>query len=49
MSVTGPKKLTRVMDGLFARFDYDALLVLVVEPDDVGQLLPGARIGFLLA
>lgn len=34
MSVTGPKKLTRVMDGLFARFDYDALLVLVVEPDD---------------
>lgn len=33
MSVTGPKKLTRVMDGLFARFDYAGLLVLVVEPD----------------
>lgn len=33
MSMTAPRKLTRVMDGLFARFDYTGLLVLVVEPD----------------
>jgi CheY-like chemotaxis protein len=33
MSLTTPRKLTRVMDGLFARFDYAGLLVLVVEPD----------------
>jgi len=33
MSLTAPRKLTRVMDGLFARFDYAGLLVLVVEPD----------------
>lgn len=33
MSPTAPKKLTRVMEGLFARFDYAGLLVLVVEPD----------------
>ncbi len=33
MSMTAPKKLTRVMDGLFARFDYAGLQVLVVEPD----------------
>lgn len=34
MSLTAPKKLTRVMDGLFARFDYDGLRLLVVEPDE---------------
>lgn len=34
MSLTAPKKLTRVMDGLFARFDYAGLQVLVVEPED---------------
>lgn len=34
MSLTVPRKLTRVMDGLFARFDYAGLRVLVVEPDD---------------
>lgn len=34
MSLTAPRKLTRVMDGLFARFDYAGLQVLVVEPDD---------------
>lgn len=33
MTVTGPKKLTRVMDGLLARFDYSGLHALVVEPD----------------
>ncbi|MEQ8393988.1 response regulator [Thalassobaculum sp.] len=34
MSVTAPKKLTRIMDGLLARFDYAGLRVLVVEPDE---------------
>lgn len=33
MSLGGPKKLTRLMDGLLARFDYAGLRVLVVEPD----------------
>lgn len=33
MSLTAPKKLTRVMDGLLASFDYSGLQVLVVEPD----------------
>jgi len=34
MNPPAPGKLTRVMDGLFARFDYAGLLVLVIEPDD---------------
>jgi len=33
MTLGGPRKLTRVMDGLLARFDYAGLRVLVVEPD----------------
>ena len=34
MSVRPPTKLTRIMDGLLARFDYNGLRVLVVEPDN---------------
>lgn len=33
MSQTGPRKLTRLMDGLLASFDYAGLQALVVEPD----------------
>ena len=33
MSPSPPRKLTRTLDGLLARFDYAGLLVLVVEPD----------------
>jgi CheY-like chemotaxis protein len=33
------RKLTRVMEGVLARFDYDGLLVLVVEPDDDNRAL----------
>src|SRR3546814_11461208 len=33
MNPGGPKKLTRLMDGVLARFDYSGLQVLVVEPD----------------
>lgn len=34
MTQTAPRKLTRIMDGLFARFDYAGLRVLVIEPED---------------
>lgn len=34
MPQTAPKKLTRVMDGLFAQFQYEGLRVLVIEPDE---------------
>ena len=33
MNQPAPRKLTRTLDGLLARFDYAGLLVLVVEPD----------------
>lgn len=34
MAQATPKKLTRVMDGLFAHFQYEDLRVLVIEPDE---------------
>ncbi|NQW09834.1 MAG: response regulator [Alphaproteobacteria bacterium] len=34
MTQAAPKKLTRVMDGLFAHFHYEGLRVLVIEPDE---------------
>jgi len=37
MNLAPPRKLTRIMDGLFARFVYDGLVTLVVEPDDEGR------------
>jgi|GEM_PF-737501 len=33
------RKLTRLMEGVLARFDYDGLLALVVEPDDDNRAL----------
>lgn len=33
MSLTAPRKLTRMLDGVLARFDYSGLRVLVVEPE----------------
>lgn len=37
MGNAAPKRLTRVMDGLLARFDYDRLLTLVIEPDPTSR------------
>lgn len=36
---TQTRKLTRLMEGVLARFDYDGLLTLVVEPDDDNRAL----------
>ena len=33
------RRLTRVMDGVLASFDYEGLLALVVEPDDDNRAL----------
>lgn len=37
--LTQTRRLTRVMDGLLASFDYEGLLALVVEPDDNNRVL----------
>ena len=45
MNQPAPRKLTRTLDGLLARFDYAGLLVLVVEPDAGSR---GARVRALV-
>ncbi|WP_420563437.1 response regulator transcription factor [Thalassobaculum sp.] len=37
--LTQTRRLTRVMDGVLASFDYEGLLALVVEPDDDNRAL----------
>lgn len=36
---TPTRKLTRLMEGVLARFDYRGMLILVVEPDDENRAL----------